>query len=90
MIRINSERFKLLIIRYNIAQDYYRYFDIMISDVKDKKATVSIYYDTIKLLFMSTKHNTMIKVDYYALRYYNYNIITNLYPKRDYFIEVCI
>ena len=89
MIKINSERFKLLIIRYSIAQDYYEYFDIMISSSKDKKATVSIYNDTTKLLFMDTKHNTMIKVDYYMSRYYYYNIITNLDSKKNYFIEVC-
>jgi len=91
MIRINSEKFKLLIIYYSNTIDYkYGYFNIMISSSKDKKQQYSIYYDTTKLLFMNTKHNTMIKVDYYAFRYYNYNIITNLDPKRNYFIEVCI
>ncbi|MEE3344128.1 MAG: hypothetical protein VZS44_08580 [Bacilli bacterium] len=89
MIRINSEKFKLLIIHYNIAQYYCGYFNIMISCNEIKK-TVPIYYDTTNLLFMNTKHNTTIKVDYYAFRYYDYNIITNLNPKRNYFIEICI
>lgn len=91
MIKINSERFKLLIIYYSNNINYiYGYFNIMISSSKSKKEKAPIYYDTTKLLFMNTKHNTMIKVDYYAFRYYNCSIITNLDPKKNYFIEVCI
>lgn len=89
MIRFDSEKFKLLIIYYSNNINYNGFFNIMISSSKSKKATASIYYDTTKLLFMNTKHNTMIKVDYYAFRYYNYIIISNRDP-RNYFIEVCI
>ena len=92
MIKYNSERFKLLIIYYNnsITQDYKgRQFAIRIKPAGSyslfdiKKMSISSY--TVKLLFINTKHNIVMEVDYTDNYYFNYEI--NLDPKLNYFIE---
>ena len=90
MIRINSEKFKYLIIYYNNSKTQKDYKNISFNLlVKNENGVImmipKIYYTTV-LLFINTKHNIFISVQYYESRYFPYK--GDFLPEHNnYFIE---
>lgn len=77
MIKYDSKGLKLLIINYN-------YFENRDFKIKIKSGDYILLYYTTKLLFINTKHNTVMKVEYYSNNYFYCKI--NLDPKLNYSI----
>lgn len=77
MIKYNSERLKQLIIYYNNSKtqtkDYENIsFNILVKNEGNIIMMIpKIYYTTV-LLFINTKHNIFIGVQYYESRYFPY------------------
>ncbi|MEE3344129.1 MAG: hypothetical protein VZS44_08585 [Bacilli bacterium] len=91
MIKFDSERLKYLIIYYNNSKTQTKDYknDIYNILVKNEGNIImmipKIYYTTV-LLFINTKHNIFISVQYYESRYFPYK--GDFLPEHNnYFIE---
>ena len=91
MIKFDSERLKCLIIYYNNSktqtQDYkHRAFNIYVKNESSVMMIIQKIYYTTVLLFINTKHNIFISVQYYESRYFPYK--GDFLPEHNnYFIE---